>query len=275
MNFINLEILTSGGGIMKKNIFQFIKQNGFLLILFTCVCLVAAGTIYIATRDLGIAKDDGIDDQLMILDNDEEEDIKEVSQEDNIDEVDENAEGEEIDNKDEEVVEADEDLDKEDDGSVAVNADIEFVEDLPEEEDVELVRSTAKAILPVEGKVITEHSDDGLIYSETLDDWRKHDGIDIQAALGTDVKAPLDGIIKEVREDDLWGIVIVIDHGNGLETLFANLATKEMVKEGIEVRQGDIISKVGNTAKIELMMEPHIHYEVRKNGEIIDPRSMK
>jgi len=269
---MNMEILTNGGGIMKKNIKQFIKQNGFLLILFISVCIVAAGTIYIATRDLNLAKEDKPDDELVILDNGEEKElIKEVSKED------EEIKEEEIEEVSKEVEDqiieensTDEEL------YIPVNTELEFVEDDFEEEenDIELVKSK-KPILPVEGDIITEFAKNTLIYSKTLDDWRKHDGIDIKGKLGSDVKVPMDGVIKSVKDDDLWGIVITIEHENELETKISNLATKEMVKPGIKVEQGDIISKIGDTAEIEIMMEPHIHYEVRKNGEIVDPRSMK
>ena len=47
-----------------------------------------------------------------------------------------------------------------------------------------------------------------------------------------------------------------------------------MVKEGLEVKYGDYISTVGDTANIELIMAPHLHYEVYKDGKIIDPRSI-
>ena len=94
------------------------------------------------------------------------------------------------------------------------------------------------------------------------------------APVGTEVKVPLSGTVKEIIEDDLWGITIIIDHGNGLESKYSNLGTKEMVKVGIGVNVGDFISVVGDTAKIEMKMEPHLHYEVSKNGKNIDPRSI-
>ena len=69
-------------------------------------------------------------------------------------------------------------------------------------------------------------------------------------------------------------MVIVIDHGQGLESKFCNLGTLEKVKIGSSVKKGDIISVVGNSADIEMMMDSHIHLETRKNGNLVDPRSI-
>ena len=66
----------------------------------------------------------------------------------------------------------------------------------------------------------------------------------------------------------------MIDHGNDLQTKYSGLGTKEMVKVGLNVKKGDHISKVGNTAKIEMLMKPHLHFEVIKNGKLVDPRSI-
>ena len=62
-----------------------------------------------------------------------------------------------------------------------------------------------------------------------------------------------------------------MDHGEGLMTKYANLSTKDMIKEGQRINQGQPISKVGRTAAIEMMMEPHIHFEVIQDGVNIDP----
>lgn len=280
---------------MKNKWMSFIKQNGFLIFLFICVLVVATGTILIATENLRVAKAPEGED-LVIL-----EEIKEEEDENNIEvskvdepileeadgviqeEVADNLEKEpgEIteeaetlsENSEEDLAEAESiEVAKEDLGEPE---EIEYLDDFEEkDEDLQIVSSNPKGLLPVEGKVITEFSSDKLVYSGTLDEWRAHTGIDIVASAGSKVKAPMGGVIKEVREDDLWGIIIVIDHENGYESRLSNLATTEMVKEGLKVSKGDVISTVGKTAKIEMAMEDHIHYEVYKNGKIIDPRSI-
>jgi murein DD-endopeptidase MepM/ murein hydrolase activator NlpD len=269
---------TNGGGQMKNKLILFFKQNGFLLFLFICVCVVAIGTIYIATEDLRTVEKHKED--LIILD--EIKDIEEEIALENI-EVSSIEDTIENDNPEEGVVsteeqepETAEELPDDEVLETVSEDDIEFVEDYEEEEeDTDFVTDKPVSyILPVEGDIITEFSTDKLVYSKTLDDWRAHTGVDIKASVGTKVKAPLDGTVKEVINDDLWGIIIIIDHGNGLVSKIANLGTTEMVKPGIEVKRGDYISTVGNPAPIEMDMESHIHLEVSNNGKLVDPRSI-
>ncbi len=68
------------------------------------------------------------------------------------------------------------------------------------------------------------------------------------------------------------GIVIILDHGNGLMTKYANLSTGDMVQEGSQIGKGEVIGKVGKTASIEMMMKPHVHFEVIKDGISVDPK---
>ncbi len=147
-------------------------------------------------------------------------------------------------------------------------------EELLEDNEAKLVEETRSLIMPVEGKIVTEYTHDALVYSSTLDAFVGHGAIDILASEGTTVLAAMDGTIKDVYEDDLYGIVIVIDHGNGLETKYANLQTADMVKKGIKVEKGDHISKVGKSARLEMHLDPHLHFEAKKDGKLIDPRSI-
>lgn len=280
MDFYIVEIiLTNGGGQMKNKLKLFIKQNGFLLFLFICVCAVAVGTVFLATQNLRAEKD--LEEQeLVILEEVKNEESDDVALEDTeqVSSIEDNTDDDVVTNEDEvlEVVEPEAAVTDEivEETIATDKVEIEYVEEY-EEEDIELVTNKPiTSIIPVDGEILTAFTYDKLIYSETLAEWRKHSGIDIKAAEGTKVKVPLDGTIKEVIEDDLWGITIVIDHGDGLETRLSNLGTKEMVKPGIIVNRGDYISTVGKTASIEMLMEPHLHYELTKNGEIIDPRSI-
>ena len=94
-----------------------------------------------------------------------------------------------------------------------------------------------------------------------------HEGIDIVAPLGTNVLATGGGkIIKSGMEGD-WGNLVVIDHGDGYQTWYAHLLDVS-VEEGTSVNTGTIIGHVGNTGK---STAPHLHYEVRIDGERVDP----
>jgi len=76
--------------------------------------------------------------------------------------------------------------------------------------------------MPVNGNVIKQFSGDNLVFSNTMNDWRVHRGIDIDAPLGTQVRAAAAGVVERVFEDDMLGVVVIIDHGDGLQTIYAS-----------------------------------------------------
>lgn len=267
---------------MKNKLLKLVERNGFLLSLFICVCLVAGGTIYIATRDVQDSSKKLDNKDLVIL----EQTDKIDSKGDDVDKVKDNSEVPEVD-KITEVPEVDQasevvqSLDAEEDHLVGLEEGKQVIESYKEETSSDKLEFVEEAIsyklaynIPTEDAILTAYTDDSLIYSNTLDEWRGHSGVDIKAEIGSNISSPLDGVVKESYEDSLWGMIIVIDHGNGLESKFCNLGTLEMVSVGTNVKKGEIISKVGNSADIEMIMDSHIHLETRKNGKLIDPRSI-
>lgn len=127
--------------------------------------------------------------------------------------------------------------------------------------------------MPVEGEIVWEYSNGELVKSETLNLWQTHNGIDIAAANGTEVKAPAEGTILNVWEDALWGICVSIDHGDGYVSTLCGLDRSVPVSIGQQVECGDIIAKAGSTADCECELAPHIHFEVKKDGSFIDPKT--
>ncbi len=125
-------------------------------------------------------------------------------------------------------------------------------------------------IKPVEGEICKGYAKDNLLYSKTLEEWTTHLGIDIKAEKATVVKASADGKIKSIKNDPRYGLSIIIEHQDGYETLYSNLLSSEFVKVGEEVKQGQSIGTVGNTATFEILDEPHLHFEISKNGENLD-----
>ena len=126
-------------------------------------------------------------------------------------------------------------------------------------------------VKPVEGDIICEFAKDNLIYSETLKEWITHTAIDIKADKTSVVKSSEAGIIKRIVNDPRYGLTIVIEHDDGYETVYSNLLTSEFVVEGEEVQKGQTIATVGNTASFESSMETHLHFELLKDGEYLDP----
>ena len=126
-------------------------------------------------------------------------------------------------------------------------------------------------IKPTEGEVICEFAKDNLIYSETLKEWITHTAIDIKADKTSVIKSAADGIVRSIVNDPRYGLTVIIEHDDGYETVYSNLLTAEFVVEGEEVKQGQTIGTVGNTAAFESEMECHLHFELLKNGEYVDP----
>jgi murein DD-endopeptidase MepM/ murein hydrolase activator NlpD len=126
-------------------------------------------------------------------------------------------------------------------------------------------------IWPVSGELEVDYSPASLIYSRTMADWRTHDGIDIAAQIGTRVMAVAAGTVESVRSDDMLGTVVTIDHGNGLQSVYANLAATPTVKEGDAVTMGSVIGSVGDTALGESGEVTHLHFAMTLNGSPVDP----
>lgn len=129
-------------------------------------------------------------------------------------------------------------------------------------------------ILPVEGEVSHPFSNGELVKSETLGVWKTHDGCDILCELGTDVKSMSEGEVKEVREDALWGVCVIVKQTNGLEVHYCGLAKELNVKAGQPIKQGEIIGKTGDTCQIEIVQKPHLHLAVKRGTDWIDPMSV-
>jgi murein DD-endopeptidase MepM/ murein hydrolase activator NlpD len=98
-------------------------------------------------------------------------------------------------------------------------------------------------------------------------DQRMHHGVDLGAETGTPISAISDGIVSFAGERGGYGNLVIIDHGGGYETRYAHQA-QLAVTAGDLVRSGDLIGYVGSTGA---STGPHLHFEVRRDGESVDP----
>lgn len=126
-------------------------------------------------------------------------------------------------------------------------------------------------ILPVKGKVSLEYAKDTLVYSETLEQWTTHLGIDISSEIGNQVVAVLDGKVIKIEVTDTLGTVITIDHGQDIIAKYACVSSKDMVKVGQNVKKRQTISGIGNPQGFEIAQGPHLHFELIVNGESVNP----
>lgn len=124
---------------------------------------------------------------------------------------------------------------------------------------------------PVEGEIIQNYAKEQLVYSQTLGEWITHEGIDIKANKTTVINASADGKVKYIKNDPRYGLTVIMEHANGFSTVYSNLLTAEFVSVGEELKSGQPIGTVGNTAAFEILDEPHLHFEILKDGEAVDP----
>ena len=121
------------------------------------------------------------------------------------------------------------------------------------------------------GNVLKGYNASELQYNSALKLWEIHKAIDFEAEIGTDVLAAYDGTVKSISTNLLEGTVIEIDHGDGLITAYGSLDSAAKVKVGDVVKRGDIIGKASNTATGESNGSGEVHFEVWKDGNLIDP----
>ncbi len=150
-----------------------------------------------------------------------------------------------------------------------INADKEVSENVPDAE----TKVTLNFRVPVEGQVAKEFSGLELVFSDTMNDYRTHSGIDIVSEDGANVVSAESGQIINVYDDPLWGTTVEIEHAGGFTSCYRNLS--DTLPEGIEtgsyVASGGIIGTVGSTALVEVGENTHLHFEMCLNGNKVDP----
>ncbi|NMA96154.1 MAG: M23 family metallopeptidase [Clostridiales bacterium] len=299
------------GKKMRKKIAHFLERQGFYVVLFICICVIGITALlttmdrdkvdknnaenefgeYIdqdplpeydmymqglytdTDSDIGIAA--SIEDDEKEADEDNKADNKEDNGKSNKD----GSEGdkiEKIDIKIEDIL-MDEDAENEDIKEAGEDkkslGEAQPVVNPQKEETISSKGGHLVMLSPVKSNaIICDYAKDELVYSSTLKEWRTHPGIDIESPLGSEVRAAADGKVQAIEEDALMGIIIVLEHGGGIITKYANLSTKEMVEVGQTVKEGQVISGVGRTATAEILDAPHLHFEVLIDGEHVDPK---
>lgn len=124
---------------------------------------------------------------------------------------------------------------------------------------------------PIAGDITKDFAMDTLVYSETLDEWCTHSGIDIKADKASVVVASEKGTVESIKNDPRYGLTVIIAHSNGFKSVYSNLLTTEFVQEGEEVEKGQTIATVGETASFEVADDCHLHFEMYKDGVAVNP----
>jgi murein DD-endopeptidase MepM/ murein hydrolase activator NlpD len=122
--------------------------------------------------------------------------------------------------------------------------------------------------MPISGRLSSSY---GYRVHPILGGVRLHRGIDLAAPVGTPVRATSDGRVEKADRYGGLGLMVELDDGAGTETLYGHMS-RLAVTSGARVKKGDVIGYVGSTG---LSTGPHLHYEIRRNGEAIDPVSAR
>lgn len=124
---------------------------------------------------------------------------------------------------------------------------------------------------PLDEVVINSYSEE-LIKNETMGDYRSHTAVDFGAEQGAEVRSVNDGIVLDVYNDSMLGMVVEIDHGGKLVARYCGLDSVS-VSKGDEVKIGQQLGTLG-AVPFEASLDSHLHFETRLDGKYVDPLSV-
>lgn len=271
---MNIKKLFPEKKISRKGVMDFLDRKGFYIVLILCIAIVGATAVFVTTHNIGSSNTE-LNSQKLIPEDTDNNPASVSSGKETVQSSVTAAAGntgsksvvEKAADKDKAV--ASNNISKNTTGQ-AENKNTSSNSKVSEPKKSE-PSTPQKFIYPVFGEVTFNYSQDKLVYSKTLEEWRTHSGIDVAADRGTPVKAVADGVVSEVKSDPRFGITVIIDHQNGIKTVYANLAGDDMVSPNQKVKQGDVIGSVGNTAAFESVEQTHLHFEVLKGNAPVNP----
>lgn len=126
---------------------------------------------------------------------------------------------------------------------------------------------------PVAGSLLQAFSRGELVKSPTTGIWSTHNGADYAVPYGTEVCCTEDGTVTGIMRDALLGICVTMLHEDGTVTRYCGLNEGLNVQSGDVIARGTVLGAVGDTNESEGTLESHLHFEVQRNGEYMDPES--
>ena len=134
-----------------------------------------------------------------------------------------------------------------------------------------VVKTPVTISSPVDDPVVLKgYTETELVYNATMKHWATHQAIDYKTENGAPVKAVYDGEVTSVSTTTLKGTTVVVKHDDGLESSYSLLENVK-VKAGDKVEKGDVLGYVGESGVFETADGPHLHFELRKDGKLVDP----
>lgn len=123
------------------------------------------------------------------------------------------------------------------------------------------------------GTILNDFEIDDMVFNPTIDQWSTHNGVDYVSD-DLNVYCVADGKIKETGSDDLNGNYVIIEHEDGYETGYYSLETACPLAVGSEIAQGSLLGKMSTSQGLESLLGAHLHFEMLKDGEYINPASV-
>ncbi len=127
-----------------------------------------------------------------------------------------------------------------------------------------------KVKMPISGEILEPFSGSKPIKNQATGVWQTHNGIDITAKEGAEIVSPASGKVVAISENSLHATSVTIEHSQGFVSCIYNLASAR-VQKGDQVSQGDVIGTSGGKGTAENTQNPHIHFELKKNGKYVNP----
>ncbi len=143
----------------------------------------------------------------------------------------------------------------------------------PTEPSEDVANKLPSFALPVKGALSVLHDPDLQVFSPTMNDYRVHLGIDVNTEEKAPVYAVAAGKVEKIWEDVRMGWCVAVSHSGKSVSYYKNLdkTLAEGVKEGADVKAGQLLGAVGDSAMIEVAQEPHLHFELTVGGLQVDP----
>lgn len=265
----------------KNKVKDFFRKEGFYLVLFVCLCIVATVAAFTIRRNSVAKEQNKVNNELSlneVEDNNSSETDSNFNKQnaERVENNDELANSNEESLSEPEVASVDDEVATNDQEEVAENQTTEITQEevagVSAGTDTEVVLS-----LPIDGNVAISR-EFGKMIRTYVDETRSEDtsrrGIDINAAVGTVVKSAAEGKVEEVSSNTTDGTYVVIAHANGLKTKYTNLSEEVKVAVGDVVSTGTEIGTVGNTSGIftSKVCGDVLNVQVQDaNGNDVDP----